>query len=130
MNVVELDHLVLTVSNIEKTIDFYQCALSMEAITYGEGRRALKFGTQKINLHPVSDEIEPKASIAQPGTADMCFITHKPINQVISGLLQRNVKIIEGPVERTGATCQLISIYIRDPDHNLIEISNRIENEA
>lgn len=129
MNVVELDHLVLTVTDIDKTVDFYKSALSMEPFTFGEGRQALRFGNQKINLHHVSEPNELTAHICKPGTADMCFITNKPIEQVIKGLLQRNVKVLEGPVERTGAISRLRSIYIRDPDQNLIEISNRIPEE-
>lgn len=124
MKVKNLDHLVLTVVNIESTCKFYQNALGMEVIEFGENRKALKFGDQKINLHQFGNEIEPKAFRPLPGSADLCFITDFPIKEVLAELRQCCIEIEEGPVERTGANGKILSIYLRDPDLNLIEISN------
>jgi len=119
----QLDHLVLTVANLDATIDFYTEVLSMDAITF-EGRKALRFGDQKINLHQRGHEFNPKAAHPTPGSADLCFITLTPIDEVIEYLAALRVHIEEGPVERTGAVGKIRSVYIRDPDHNLVEISN------
>lgn len=124
MEIKSLDHLVLTVANIESTCKFYKNALGMEIIEFGENRKALKFGNQKINLHQYGNEIEPKAYKPMPGTADLCFITDYPIKEVMSVLSKSGVEIEEGPVERTGANGKIISVYLRDPDCNLIELSN------
>lgn len=124
INIIRLDHLVLTVKNIDKTCDFYSRVLGMEVITFGEGRKALTFGQQKINLHEVGKEFEPKAKTPMPGTADLCFITDTPILDVINHLGGCEVPVEEGPVIRTGALAPITSVYIRDPDDNLIEISN------
>ncbi|RDE24936.1 VOC family protein [Motiliproteus coralliicola] len=127
MNVVQLDHLVLTVSNIDSSVEFYGQILGMEKVTFGEGRIALAFGQQKINLHQHGNEFEPKADTPCPGSADLCFIIDQPLDQAIAHLNANNVAIIEGPVERTGASGKILSIYFRDPDGNLIEVSNQLE---
>jgi catechol 2,3-dioxygenase-like lactoylglutathione lyase family enzyme len=119
-----LDHLVLTVADVDVTVDFYQRVLGMEPVTFKGGRRALAFGTSKINLHQVGQEFEPKAEHPGAGTADLCFIVDEPIEQVQAELIAHGVQIEEGPVERTGATGPILSVYLRDPDQNLIELSN------
>ncbi|MFJ7954140.1 VOC family protein [Lysinibacillus sp. NPDC096418] len=124
MKISKLDHLVLTVKNIDKTCEFYNQVLGMEVITFGESRKALHFGEQKINLHEVGKEFEPKAKTPMSGTADLCFITDVPMVDVIDHLGSYGVQIEEGPVKRTGALGSITSIYTRDPDGNLIEISN------
>lgn len=121
-----IDHLVLTVSDISTTIRFYEEVLGFSAVTFKQNRKALIFGAQKINLHQQEMEFEPKASRPMPGSADLCFITSTPINDVVSEILQAGISIVEGPVERTGATGEIMSIYIRDPDGNLIEISQYV----
>ncbi len=118
-----LDHLVLTVASIDATVAFYTSALGMELITFGN-RKALRFGEQKVNLHQVGKEFEPKALRPTPGSADLCFITKAPLEQVISHLNARNCAIELGPVTRDGARGEMLSVYLRDPDLNLIEISN------
>ena len=127
MKVEALDHMVLTVKNINATVDFYSRILGMEVVTFGEGRKALRFGQQKINLHEYGNEFEPKAQNPLPGSADLCFITKQPLEEVIRELSQWNVTVLEGPVNRTGATSKIISVYFRDPDLNLIEVSNYLE---
>lgn len=124
MKISHLDHLVLTVSNIETTCNFYQTILGFEVITFKGDRKALQFGNQKINLHQQGKEFEPKALQPTPGSADLCFISDTPISEVVAHLNQLNIQIEEGPVERTGAMHPILSVYIRDPDQNLIEISN------
>ncbi|ECF2750085.1 VOC family protein [Salmonella enterica subsp. enterica serovar Ituri] len=121
-----IDHLVLTVSDISTTIRFYEEVLGFSAVTFKQNRKALIFGAQKINLHQQEMEFEPKASRPTPGSADLCFITSTPINDVVSEILQAGISIVEGPVERTGATGEIMSIYIRDPDENLIKISQYV----
>ncbi|EAU5734452.1 VOC family protein [Salmonella enterica] len=121
-----IDHLVLTVSDISTTIRFYEEVLGFSAVTFKQNRKALIFGAQKINLHQQEMEFEPKASRPTPGSADLCFITSTPINDVVSEILQAGISIVEGPVERTGATGEIMSVYIRDPDGNLIEISQYV----
>ncbi|EAA5869091.1 VOC family protein [Salmonella enterica] len=121
-----IDHLVLTVSDISTTIRFYEEVLGFSAVTFKQNRKALIFGAQKINLHQQEMEFEPKASRPTPGSADLCFITSTSINDVVSEILQAGIPIVEGPVERTGATGEIMSIYIRDPDGNLIEISQYV----
>ena len=118
------DHIVLTVQDIEKTCEFYTRVLGMEVVTFAGGRKALQFGQQKINLHQAGKEFEPKALRPTPGSADICFITSVPIAQVIEHLQAQAIEIEEGPVERTGAVGTLESVYLRDPDNNLLEISN------
>lgn len=118
-----LDHLVLTVADIEATVAFYTSVLNMELVTF-ESRKALRFGEQKINLHQVGKEFEPKAIRPTPGSADLCFITKAPLEDVISDLNAKSWAVELGPVERTGAVGKIRSIYLRDPDFNLVEISN------
>jgi catechol 2,3-dioxygenase-like lactoylglutathione lyase family enzyme len=124
MTVNHLDHLVLTVKSIQHTCQFYATALGMDVLEFGQGRVALIFGNQKINLHEKGKEYEPKAHKPTPGSADLCFITAMEIEEVIKHLHSCGIKIVEGPVERTGARGPIISVYVRDPDQNLIEISN------
>ena len=119
-----LDHLVLTVKNLSATCEFYSTALGMEVITFGNNRKALAFGSQKINLHEAGHEVEPKAHRPTPGSADLCFITPVPLKEVVAHLGRCGAKIIKGPVKRTGAQGSIESVYLRDPDENLIEISN------
>ncbi len=124
MKVSGLDHLVITVRDIEATCGFYSRVLGMEVSTFDAGRKALLFGEQKINLHQHGREFEPRASEPTPGSADLCFITEVPLQEVMEHLRSRGVKVIEGPVERTGAVGKITSVYFRDPDGNLLEVSN------
>jgi catechol 2,3-dioxygenase-like lactoylglutathione lyase family enzyme len=124
MSVTGLDHLVLTVDDIDATIAFYRTALGMREIAFGAGRRALAFGDQKINLHPHAAPITPHARRPTPGSADLCLLTDVPIRRVVQHLQASGVPVEEGPVHRTGATSALLSVYVRDPDGNLVEISN------
>ncbi|EGC32389.1 hypothetical protein DICPUDRAFT_155636 [Dictyostelium purpureum] len=126
MKIKNLDHLVLTVANIENTCKFYNSVLGMKIITFKETRKALEFGNQKINLHLKGKEFEPKSKFPTAGSADLCFISETPLLEVIKELKEKNIEIEEGPVERTGAVGKINSVYIRDPDFNLIEISNYI----
>ncbi len=123
MHIKELDHLVLTVKNIEATVSFYVSVLGMARETFGEGRVALKFGRQKINLHEAGKEFEPKAHRPQPGSADLCLVTATDLSAAMAHVKERGVEIIAGPVDRTGANGPMLSFYFRDPDLNLIEIS-------
>ncbi|MCU4359474.1 VOC family protein [Acinetobacter ursingii] len=124
MRISHLDHLVLTVADIEATCNFYQHVLNFEVIKFGENRKALKFGSQKINLHLAGHEFEPKAAFPTQGSADLCFISETPIEHIIQDLKQLHIDIEQGPIQRTGAMGAILSVYIRDPDQNLIEISN------
>lgn len=124
MKIDRLDHLVLTVKDIDATEAFYAKTLGMTVVTFAAGRKALAFGAQKINLHQHGNEFEPKAARPTPGAADLCFITSVPLNSVIIHLASCGVAVIEGPVPRTGATGPIVSVYFRDPDLNLIEVSN------
>lgn len=126
-----LDHLVLTTANEETCVDFYTRVLGMKLESFIGGtppveRKAFKFGNQKINLHIKGREFEPKADIPTPGSLDLCFIADRPLEQVISRLTEMDWPIVEGPVIRTGATAKINSVYVRDPDQNLIEISELI----
>jgi catechol 2,3-dioxygenase-like lactoylglutathione lyase family enzyme len=121
-----LDHLVLTVADISRTVEFYERVLGMRPETFGNGRHALTFGSSKINLHQAGREFEPKAARPTPGSADVCFISADPLAEVCAHLTVHAIVIEEGPVTRTGATGEMESIYIRDPDGNLIEISNYV----
>ena len=120
-----LDHIVLTTARTGECIDFYTRVLGMKLERFGEGRMALKFGKQKINLHEKGKEFEPKATLAAPGTLDLCFIAAVPLKDVIARLAACNVSIIEGPVMKTGAQGPIRSVYVRDPDGNLVEISEQ-----
>jgi len=126
MQIDHLDHLVLTVQDIQTTCEFYSRVLGMQVITFAEGRKALQFGNQKINLHQKGKEFDPKAQHPTPGSADLCFLTSMPLEHVIAHLQSCNVSLLLGPVERTGATKPLVSIYFRDPDGNLLEVSNAL----
>ena len=124
MRVDRLDHLVLTVASIEATVEFYARVLGMGVVTFGAGRIALTFGTSKINLHETGKEFEPRASHPTPGSADICLIVDDGIADVVAQLAVAGVPVEAGPVERAGATGPIVSCYLRDPDHNLIELSN------
>lgn len=119
-----LDHLVLTVRDLDATIDFYTRHLGLQAMEFGDGRQALHFGAQKINLHTLGAAIEPHAVVPQPGSADLCFLTDEPIDDITARLRQNGVDVFLGPVPRTGASGRLTSIYLRDPDGNLVELAN------
>ncbi len=119
-----LDHLVLTVRDLEATCAFYETALGMRRESFGQGRTALHFGRQKINLHKADREFEPKARKPTPGSADLCFLAATPIAEIVAHLETRGIAIEEGPVARTGALGPITSVYLRDPDGNLIEVSN------
>jgi len=124
MRVESLDHLVLTVRDLRASIDFYTRALGMTEVTFGSGRKALAFGRQKINLHLAGQEFEPKAERPTPGSGDLCFLTDTPVDRYAAHLATLGILVVEGPVARTGAVDPLRSIYVRDPDQNLIEIAN------
>ena len=125
MRIDRIDHIVLTVFDLERTCDFYTRVLGMEVVKFGaEGRTALAFGRQKLNLHQAGREFEPKALKPGPGAIDLCFIAQTPLEQVMETLKAEGVAIIEGPVDKTGALGPMKSVYFRDPDGNLIEVSN------
>ncbi|MFD1057055.1 VOC family protein [Paracoccus fistulariae] len=123
MMIDRLDHLVLTTTDERACIAFYVDILGMALETFGDGRKALRFGRQKLNIHVKGQEFEPKAHLPVPGSLDLCFIADRPLAQVITTLRRKGVAIIEGPVARSGATGPITSIYLRDPDLNLIEIA-------
>lgn len=123
MKIERIDHLVLTVRDVEATCAFYQRVLGMEVLKFDVTRRALVFGRQKINLHPAVAPIRPHAKHPQPGSADLCFITSSTIAEVITHLWKEGVTILEGPVTREGALGPMLSVYFRDPDENLVEVS-------
>jgi len=126
MRIDRLDHLVLTVRDVDATCSFYVRVLGMQLVTFGGERKALAFGRQKINLHQAGREFEPKAALPTPGSADLCLITDVPLDEVIAHLTACDVAVVEGPVMRTGATGPIRSVYFRDPDGNLIEVSNYV----
>jgi len=126
MDIDRIDHIVMTVNSIDVTCTFYERVLGMQRLTFAGGRYALAFGRQKINLHEAGREFEPKAHVAAPGTLDLCLITTTPLGEVIEHLARCDVAIIEGPVSKTGATGPIRSVYFRDPDQNLIEVSNYV----
>jgi catechol 2,3-dioxygenase-like lactoylglutathione lyase family enzyme len=119
-----IDHIVLTAFDVQRTLDFYSRVLGMEPVTFAGGRRGLAFGRQKINLHQAGREFEPKALKPVPGALDLCFITGTPLEQVIEELKAHGVAIADGPVAKTGALGPMMSVYFRDPDGNLLEVSN------
>lgn len=127
MRIERLDHLVLTVRDIAATCAFYQRVLGMEVVTFGEGRKALAFGQHKFNLHEAGREFEPKADQPTPGAIDLCLIAQGTLDDVIAHLKACGVPILEGPVKRTGARGPILSVYFRDPDLNLIEVSTYLE---
>lgn len=126
--ITHLDHLVLTVKDIPRSVAFYTKVLGMKEVLFAAGRIALSFGDQKINLHEEGKEFEPKAIRPTPGSADLCFISDTSIGAILSTLRTHGVEIVEGPVSRAGARGPIRSIYFRDPDGNLIEISNYTQN--
>ncbi len=123
MQIERIDHIVLTVADIARTCAFYERALGMETVTFGEGRTALRFGAQKINLHRSGREFEPKAACPTPGSADLCFVTATALDDVLAHLEAQGVAIVEGPAPRASALGAIDSVYLRDPDGNLIEVS-------
>lgn len=125
-----LDHLVLTTIDLEACKDFYVRVMGMQLETFGSGRLAFKFGNQKINVHLRGHEFEPKAHLPVPGALDLCFIASTSLEEVIAHLQREQWPIIEGPVQRTGATGPIRSVYVRDPDLNLIEISEQLNTAA
>ena len=127
MDIDRIDHVVLTVQNIEATCAFYARVLGMRPLTFAGNRKALAFGRQKFNLHEAGREFEPKAARPTPGSIDLCLVTSTPLDDVVAHLRRCDVEIIEGPVAKTGATGAIRSVYFRDPDQNLIEVSNYAE---
>ncbi len=123
MEIDRLDHLVLTVADIDRTCQFYQRVLGFRIETFRGNRKALAFGRQKINLHRIGHEFEPKALNPTAGSGDLCFIAKTPLAKIIDELRSNGIAIEEGPVERTGALGRILSVYIRDPDRNLVEIA-------
>jgi len=123
MDLTGIDHFVLTVEDVEATCAFYADVLGAETETFGGGRRAIRFGDQKINLHPAGDEYEPRAARPTPGAGDFCVTAGTSIERVVGDLREAGAEIVEGPVERTGAMGSMTSLYIRDPDDNLVEIA-------
>lgn len=123
MRVDRLDHLVLTVRDIDAAIAFYAGVLGMTEVNFRGGRKALTFGHSKINLHRAGHEFEPKAARPTPGSADLCLVVEQPLDEVVAELAGHGVAVEEGPVERTGATGAITSVYVRDPDGNLVELS-------
>ena len=126
MKVRAIDHVVLTVRDVERTLSFYERVLGMTPVTFGDGRRALAFGAQKLNLHQAGREFEPKADVPTPGSVDICLLTDEPLDEVITHLRRSGVVTVLGPVAKTGARAPLRSIYFRDPDGNLIEVANEM----
>ena len=123
MRIDRIDHLVLTVADLDRTLAFYTQVLGMTAETFGEGRTALRFGQQKINLHVRGAEFEPRAAAAGTGTADFCLITDTPLEEVQAELAASNVPVEVGPLTKQGALGPMQSVYVRDPDRNLVELS-------
>lgn len=126
MRIIGIDHLVLTVRDIPTTVRFYETVLDMRSERFGADRVALLFGRQKINLHQLHQELEPKAEYATPGSADLCLITDTPLAWAIEQIKKHGVEVLQGPVRRTGARGEIMSFYFRDPDLNLIEVANYI----
>jgi catechol 2,3-dioxygenase-like lactoylglutathione lyase family enzyme len=124
MQLERIDHVVFTVHDIDVTCDFYSRALGMEVVTFAAGRKALRFGRCRINLHQRGREFEPKAANPAPGTQDICLVTSTAMAEVIEHLQSVGVEIIEGPVPRTGAIGPMESVYFRDPDGNLVEVAH------
>ena len=123
MRIDRIDHLVLTVRDIDATCAFYSRVLGMRVVTFAGGRKALEFGAQKFNLHQSGGEFDPKAAHPTPGSIDVCLISAVPLSDVIAHLARCDIAVVEGPVTRTGAKGPIRSVYFRDPDMNLIEVS-------
>jgi catechol 2,3-dioxygenase-like lactoylglutathione lyase family enzyme len=126
VKVLRIDHVVLTVADLDRTLEFYERVLGMRPVSFGEGRRALAFGDQKLNLHQAGREFEPKARRPTPGAIDLCLVTDVPLDEVAAHLRAESVVIEHGPVDKVGARSALRSLYFRDPDGNLIEVSNEV----
>jgi catechol 2,3-dioxygenase-like lactoylglutathione lyase family enzyme len=126
VKVERLDHLVLTVRDVKATCAYYARVLGMQEVTFADGKKALTFGEQKINLHEQGREFEPKPARPTPGSADLCFITEDDVSTVVEHLRACEIDIIEGPVRRTGAMGPMVSVYFRDPDQNLLEVSSYV----
>jgi catechol 2,3-dioxygenase-like lactoylglutathione lyase family enzyme len=124
VRIVQLDHLVLTVADIEATVDFYTRVLGMNVRAFAGGRLALRFGEQQINLHEAGREFEPKALLPTPGSGDLCFVVDGPLDEWLARLAGLGVPVVEGPVARTGALGPMTSVYFRDPDGNLVEVAS------
>jgi catechol 2,3-dioxygenase-like lactoylglutathione lyase family enzyme len=127
MKITRLDHLVLTVADLEATVDFYTRALGMTVRAFGGGRLALRFGDQKINLHEAGHELEPKARLATPGSGDLCFVVEQPLTEWQEHLAGLGLPLVAGPVACDGALGPMTSIYVRDPDGNLVELASYAE---
>jgi catechol 2,3-dioxygenase-like lactoylglutathione lyase family enzyme len=123
MRVERLDHLVLTVRDIATTVAFHTRVLGMQPVTFADGRTALAFGAQKLNLHQAGAEFEPEAERPTPGSADLCFVVSDDMDAIAAELRAAGVAILEGPVQRSGALGPITSLYFRDPDGNLLEVS-------
>ena len=126
MKIDSIDHVVFTVRDLERTCEFYRSVLGFEVVSFAGGRKGLSFGRQKLNLHVAGKEFEPKAQHPTPGSVDLCFITSTPLDEVRRELGEKGVPIEVGPVEKVGAVGKLLSVYVRDPDQNLIEIANYV----
>jgi len=124
MRILRIDHFVLTVRDVARTVDFYTRVLGMEEVTFGEGRKALRFGEQKINLHAADRPVDPNVRHATPGSADFCLVVGGDIDEVMSEVRAAGVPVILGPVTRTGALGAMRSIYFYDPDENLVEVAS------
>jgi len=124
MDLDAIDHVVLTVRDIPASVAFYTRVLGMRQVIFGDDRRALAFGRCKLNLHQAGREFEPKAAHPAPGAVDLCLLARTPVAEIVRHLAARGVAIEAGPIERTGAQGPLLSVYVRDPDGNLIELSN------
>jgi len=120
-----IDHIVITTANLERCLDFYTGALGMQLERFGAGRLALRFGDHKFNVHPPGLDAGIKARLPTPGSLDLCFLADVPLDEVVVRLNAHNIPIEEGPIERTGARFAIRSVYVRDPDGNLIEISEK-----
>jgi catechol 2,3-dioxygenase-like lactoylglutathione lyase family enzyme len=125
-----IDHIVITTRDLDRCVDFYTRVLGMTLERYGEGRLALKFGGQKFNIHPPGFDAGIKARTPTPGSLDLCFFADRPLDEVIAHLKRHNIAIKEGPVTRTGARFAIRSVYVRDPDENLIEIAEAVNRES
>jgi catechol 2,3-dioxygenase-like lactoylglutathione lyase family enzyme len=125
-----IDHIVLTTRDLDKCVAFYTRVLGMTLERYGEGRLAFKFGDQKFNIHPPGFDAGIKARVPTPGSLDLCFLADVPLDAVMARLKQHNVPIEEGPIVRTGARFAIRSVYVRDPDENLIEIAEPVNRES
>lgn len=123
MLITTIDHLVITVNNVEASCTFYKNVLGLEILSFEDGRKALRVGDQKINLHEAGNELSPCASHPTPGSADLCFITPQPIENYMDHLQKNGISIELGPVKRTGVLGTINSVYFRDPDQNLLEVS-------